>query len=91
MILVRPTGIFQPSMVVVSVDRDAKCPVVKEWLKIDALVSRPTAGKIALCTSSSIDPTTVADKHELLTPLLTIGALLAKKVVWFSTFSHSNK
>ena len=66
-------------MVVVAGEGE-ECPVMKEWLKIEALVSRGSSGKVALCKSETIDRDTVSDNYELLTPLVThYGNLKASK------------
>ena len=57
-------------MVVVAGEGD-ECPVMNEWLKLEAVVSRGSKGKIAHCKSETIDRDTVADNYELLTPLVT--------------------
>ena len=59
-------------MVVVAGDDTSKgeCPVMKEWVKLEALVSRAAGGKIALMHSKAVDRTTVADNYELLLPVV---------------------
>lgn len=52
-----------------SSEEDA-CPVMQEWLKLEALVKRAAAeGKIA-SLSGAIDRTSVTDNYELLIPLV---------------------
>ena len=43
---------------------------MKEWIKLEAVVSRATEGKIALMHGKNIDRTTVANNYELLLPLV---------------------
>ena len=69
-------------MAVVAGDGDQiTCPVMLEWLKLDAVVSRAAHGKIALCNSKTMDRSTVTDNYELIAPLVThYGILIAIKV-----------
>ena len=67
---------FDKAMVVLAGDGSGsgnsheECPVMKEWIKLEALVSRAADGKIALMHAKNIDRTTVANNYELLLPLV---------------------
>ena len=68
--------VSQKAMVVLAGDSSdsgkphEECPVMKEWIKLEAVVSRATEGKIALMHGKNIDRTTVANNYELLLPLV---------------------
>lgn len=47
------------------------CPVICEWLKLEAVATRAASGTIALVRENNITRTTVADNYELLIPLVT--------------------
>ena len=61
-------------MVVVAGGEDLEaqvdCPVVKEWLKLEAVVARGAKGRVGLCQTEGCDRDTVADNYELLLPIL---------------------
>ena len=60
----------------------AECPIIVEWLKLDALVARAANGKIALIRTEDIDRDTVCDNYELLVPLVKeLGGLNASQVL----------
>lgn len=52
------------------------CPVMSEWLKLEALVTRASQGKIALYHSKNVHRTTLEDNHELLIPLISNYGIL---------------
>jgi len=52
------------------------CPVMSEWLKLEALVTRASQGKIALYHSKEVSRTTLEDNHELLIPLISNYGIL---------------
>lgn len=59
-------------MAVVAGGDSIDCPVMQEWLKLEAVVSRAcTCGQVTSVKGNAIDRTTVADNHELLAPLVT--------------------
>lgn len=47
-----------------------KCPVIQEWLKLDAVVDRAAKGHLALAKSKTLTRDTVADNYEILGPLV---------------------
>ena len=52
------------------------CPVMSEWLKIEALVTRASQGKIALYQSNVLTRTTLENNHELLIPVISTYGIL---------------
>lgn len=48
-----------------------ECPILREWVKLDAVVQRATKGTVALLTSKDLSRDTVADNHEIIGPLVT--------------------
>ena len=62
------------AMVVIAGDEEqgpVDCPVVKEWLQLEAVVARGAKGKVSICQTDHCDRNTVADNYELLLPILT--------------------
>ena len=57
-------------MPVVAADGNIDCPVMQQWVKLEALVARAGQGKIALMNKTALDRESVADNHELLIPLV---------------------
>ena len=63
-----------------SPDSPDNCPIIQEWLKLDAVVERAAKGQIVLATSK-LSRDTVADNYELLGPLVSELGILAVKHV----------
>ena len=67
-------------MVVINGDGDAAsaldCPVIKEWMGLEALVERATKGQIAVVNGKQLSRDTVADNYELLGPLISHYGIL---------------
>ena len=60
-------------MVVVAgeIEEADKCPVIKEWLQLDDVVSKAASkGTVALVWTKTITRETVCDNHELLEPVV---------------------
>lgn len=68
-------------MVVINGDGEAAmaidCPVIKEWMGLEALVERAAKGQIAIAQGKKLTRDTVADNHEVLGPLISHYGILA--------------
>lgn len=58
---------------------EADCPIIAQWMTLDALVSRAARGKIAEVHQPGLTRETVADNAELLEPILEHMGRLAQK------------
>lgn len=61
-------------------DSPDKCPIIQEWLKLEAVVERATKGQIVLA-NSKLSRDTVSENYELLGPLVSELGILAFKHV----------
>ena len=62
-------------------DSPDKCPIIQEWLKLEAVVERATKGQI-VDASKKLSRDTVAGNYEVLGPLVSELGILAFQTCW---------
>ena len=83
----RPNFAFLWAMAVVAAEADGDgskpldCPIIQEWMTLDAVVERAAKGRICLCNQKELCRDTVSDNHEVLGPVVSVLGILAYPII----------